>query len=150
MTSDTIAILSPGEMGHAIGRVLVNHGFRVITSLAGRSRRTADLSQAAGIEDVGNLDCLVDQADFILSIMPSAAAPVVASEVASRLSIRGRTLTFCKSATQSRPRPCARSKAPSLAPEAFWWTLVSSAVPRLTRINHDCMLPGRTSTVFCD
>ena len=94
MTLNTIAVLSPGEMGHAIGRVLVNHRFRVITSLAGRSRRTADLSRAAGIEDVGNLDCLVDQADFILSIMPSAAAPVVASEVASRLSGRGRTLTF--------------------------------------------------------
>ena len=94
MTSDTIAILSPGEMGHAIGRVLVNHGFRVVTSLAGRSRRTADLSQAAGIEDVGNLDCLVDQADIVLSIMPSAAAPVVAAEVANRLSGRGRTLTF--------------------------------------------------------
>ena len=44
MMSDTIAILSPGEMGHAIGRTLVNHGYRVITSLAGRSRRTAGLS----------------------------------------------------------------------------------------------------------
>ena len=44
MMSDTIAILSPGEMGHAVGRVLVNHGYRVITSLAGRSRRTAGLS----------------------------------------------------------------------------------------------------------
>ena len=94
MMSDTIAILSPGEMGHAVGRVLVNHRFRVITSLAGRSRRTADLSRAAGIEDVGNLDCLVDQADIVLSIMPSAAAPVVAAEVANRLSGRGRTLTF--------------------------------------------------------
>ena len=94
MMSDTIVILSPGEMGHAVGRVLVNHRFRVITSLAGRSRRTADLSRAAGIEDVGNLDCLVDQADIVLSIMPSAAAPVVAAEVANRLSGRGRTLTF--------------------------------------------------------
>ena len=94
MTLNTIAVLSPGEMGHAIGRVLVNHRFRVITSLAGRSRRTADLSRAAGIEDVGNLDRLVDQADIVLSIMPSAAAPVVAAEVANRLSGRGRTLTF--------------------------------------------------------
>lgn len=92
--SETIAILSPGEMGHAIGRTLVNHGFRVITSLAGRSRRTAGLSQAAGIEDVVSLDAVVDQADIILSIMPSIDAPVVAEEVAKRLSHRDTPLLF--------------------------------------------------------
>ncbi len=94
MMSETVAILSPGEMGHAIGRVLVNHGYRVITSLAGRSRRTAGLSVAAGIEDVGNLDDLVDQAHAILSIMPSIDAPVVAADVAGRLSRRDKPLLF--------------------------------------------------------
>ena len=94
MMSDTIAILSPGEMGHAVGRVLVNHGYRVITSLAGRSRRTAGLSTEAGIEDVGSLDRLVDQADTILSIMPSIDAPVVAAEIANRISRRDTPLLF--------------------------------------------------------
>ena len=94
MMSETIAILSPGEMGHAIGRTLVNHGFPVITSLAGRSRRTAGLTREAGIEDVGDLDAVVDQADIILSIMPSFDAPVVAADVASRLSGRETPLLF--------------------------------------------------------
>ena len=90
----TIAILSPGEMGHAIGRVLVGRGLRVITSLAGRSERTAELTRAAGIEDVGSLDRLVREADVVMSVLSSAAAPVVADEVARRLAERDRPLTF--------------------------------------------------------
>ena len=34
----TIAILSPGDMGHGVGMALVGRGFDVITCLAGRSR----------------------------------------------------------------------------------------------------------------
>ncbi len=90
----TIAILSPGEMGHAIGRVLANRGRRVITSLAGRSERTAGLARAAGIDDVGSLDRIVREADVILSVLSSASAPVVASEVADRLAARDRPLTY--------------------------------------------------------
>lgn len=89
-----VAILSPGEMGHAIGRVLVHHDLRVITSLAGRSQRTRGLARAAGIEDVDSLDRVVAEADLVLSVMPSAAAPDVAQAVADRLTARSRPLTF--------------------------------------------------------
>jgi 3-hydroxyisobutyrate dehydrogenase-like beta-hydroxyacid dehydrogenase len=89
-----VAILSPGEMGHAIGRVLVRHGLRVITSLDGRSERTRGLSRAAGIEDAGSLDGAIAAADLVLSVMPSAAAPEVAAAVADRLAGRMRPLTF--------------------------------------------------------
>jgi 3-hydroxyisobutyrate dehydrogenase-like beta-hydroxyacid dehydrogenase len=91
---ETVAILSPGEMGHAIGRTLARRGLRVITSLDGRSKRTAALTRAAGIEDVGSLDRVVQEADVVLSVLPSAAAPVVAREVARRLPGRARPLTF--------------------------------------------------------
>ncbi len=93
-TPETVAILSPGEMGHAIGRVLARHGLRVITSLEGRSERTASLARAAGIEDVGSLDRVVAEADTIFSVLPSAAAPILASEVARRLAGRDRPVTF--------------------------------------------------------
>ncbi|SVC42269.1 uncharacterized protein METZ01_LOCUS295123, partial [marine metagenome] len=33
MSLETVAILSPGDMGHTVGRVLVEHGLRVITYL---------------------------------------------------------------------------------------------------------------------
>jgi 3-hydroxyisobutyrate dehydrogenase-like beta-hydroxyacid dehydrogenase len=90
----TVAILSPGEMGHAIGGVLRRRGLRVITSLAGRSGRTAELTRAAGIEDVGSLDRLVAEADMVMSVLPSASAGPAADEVARRLSSRTTPLTF--------------------------------------------------------
>jgi 3-hydroxyisobutyrate dehydrogenase-like beta-hydroxyacid dehydrogenase len=81
-------------MGHAIGGVLRRRGLRVIASLAGRSRRTVELTRAAGIEDVGTLDRLVAEADLVLSVTTSEAAPVVGDEVARRLAGRSRPLTF--------------------------------------------------------
>ncbi|HET7036047.1 MAG TPA: DUF1932 domain-containing protein [Thermomicrobiaceae bacterium] len=89
-----VAVMSPGQMGHAVGRVLARHGLRVITSLAGRGERTAGLARAAGIEDVGSLDRVVAEADIVLSLLPSAAAPLLAEQLAERLAGRGRPLVF--------------------------------------------------------
>src|SRR5688572_8351376 len=82
--AESVAILSTGEMGHAIGRVLRHHGCRVVTSLAGRSARTAELANAAGVEDVGSLEEVVRQAEMILSVMPSASAPGMGEAIADR------------------------------------------------------------------
>ncbi|GIT20169.1 MAG: hypothetical protein CM1200mP39_29750 [Dehalococcoidia bacterium] len=48
MVANKIAILSPGDMGHAVGRVLSEHGFDILTHLEGRSERTRVLAQDAG------------------------------------------------------------------------------------------------------
>lgn len=40
MNLHTVGLLSPGDMGHAVGRMLVEHGLRVLTCLEGRSART--------------------------------------------------------------------------------------------------------------
>ena len=69
MTINTIAIQSPGDMGHEIGRVLVNGGYKVVSALEGRSKRTRDLAKSGGIIDVGHLENLYDDVDVILSIM---------------------------------------------------------------------------------
>ena len=45
----TVAILYPGDMGHNVGRVLLEDGFSVITTLVGRSGRTQRLSTDAAI-----------------------------------------------------------------------------------------------------
>lgn len=89
-----VAIMSPGQMGHAVGRVLARHGLRVITSLDGRSERTAGLAQAAGIEDVGSLGRVVAEADIILSLLPSASAPLLAEQLAELVPGRDRPLVF--------------------------------------------------------
>ena len=69
MIINTIAIQSPGDMGHEIGRILVNGGYKVVSALEGRSKRTKDLAKSGGIIDVGNLENLYDDVDVILSIM---------------------------------------------------------------------------------
>lgn len=74
MTLTTIAVMSPGDMGHAVGRAVRERGFRVITALAGRSAHSRALAEQGGLEDVGTLTELVAAADLILSIMPPSAA----------------------------------------------------------------------------
>lgn len=81
----TIAILSPGDMGHAIGQSLTRRGHRVLAALEGRSRETRDRAERAGFEDAGTLDAVVDAADWILSILPPAAAEPLARDVAAAM-----------------------------------------------------------------
>ena len=90
----TIAILSPGDMGHAVGRELGAGGHRVITCLSGRSERTRGLSESAGITDVASLEDLVDQADLVLSILVPAEAEALAGRVAAAAGSAGTGLTF--------------------------------------------------------
>ena len=89
MQMETIAIISPGNMGHAVGRLLGSRGFAVVTSLAGRSPRTHGLAERAGIRDLGSIGALVAEADLVLSIMPPAAAVAAAQEVAAAMTAAG-------------------------------------------------------------
>ncbi len=92
--SNTIGILSPGDMGHTVGDVLCQNGLRVITCLEGRSQRTHDLAQKAGIVDVPTYLQLVTEADLILSIMVPAQAMNAAEAVADALQQTDTTLTY--------------------------------------------------------
>jgi 3-hydroxyisobutyrate dehydrogenase-like beta-hydroxyacid dehydrogenase len=85
MDIKTIGILSPGDMGHAIGALLQRHGLRVITCLSGRSTRTAALAQMAGIIAVADDATLVREADILLSILPPARAYAFAERIATVL-----------------------------------------------------------------
>ena len=85
MTPIRIAILMPGDMGHAVGRVLREHGYDVISFLGGRSERTCKLAMAAGIRDTESLATVIDQVDMILSILPPASALSQAKAVASAM-----------------------------------------------------------------
>ena len=90
----TVAILSPGDMGHAVGRVLIDSGHRVITCLEGRSARTRGLSEAAGIEDTGNLADMVVRADLVLSILVPSEAEQLAGKVAAAIEGTGAKVAF--------------------------------------------------------
>ena len=85
MSMKTVAILSPGDMGHAVGRVLGEHGLDVVTCLQGRSERTRGLARQANIRDLPSLEELVAQSDLILSIVVPGEAVGVAQRVADAL-----------------------------------------------------------------
>jgi 3-hydroxyisobutyrate dehydrogenase-like beta-hydroxyacid dehydrogenase len=81
----TVAIMSPGDMGHAVAAMLRGHGLRVITCLAGRSGRTRALAERAGMEALPDDDALVRDADFLLSILVPAQAEHLARRIAAAL-----------------------------------------------------------------
>jgi 3-hydroxyisobutyrate dehydrogenase-like beta-hydroxyacid dehydrogenase len=78
----TIGILHPGEMGAAIGAVLVDRGRRAVWASAGRSDATRRRADAAGLEDVGTAGRVAAEADVVLSVCPPAAAIETARAVA--------------------------------------------------------------------
>ena len=96
MSIESVAILSPGDMGHAIGRLLRENELRVLTCLAGRSSRTRELSQQAGITDVPNLNELVEQSDVLMSVTVSEAVPGLCREVAEAVKATGTSLLFAE------------------------------------------------------
>ena len=85
MVIETVAIMAPGQMGHAIGAHLVNAGLRVITNLEGRSKETVARADRAGIEDVGSDARLVGEADILLSILPPCDAVAFARRAAKAI-----------------------------------------------------------------
>lgn len=90
----TVGIVSPGDMGHAVGRVLREHGLRVVTALDGRSERTRTLAAQADIEDVGSYAELVTAADLALSILVPAEAVAAAAQIAHALQKQPKPLLF--------------------------------------------------------
>ena len=91
---NAVGILSPGDMGHTVGNVLRQNGLRVITCLEGRSQRTRQLAEKAGIVDVPTYPQFVTEADLILSIMVPAQAMSAASMAAEALQKVDTTLAY--------------------------------------------------------
>ena len=78
-------------MGHAVGRVLSEHGFDILTHLEGRSERTRVLAQDAGFQISTSLNELIIEADLVLSILVPAQAEAVAKEIAQALDETGQS-----------------------------------------------------------
>jgi 3-hydroxyisobutyrate dehydrogenase-like beta-hydroxyacid dehydrogenase len=90
----SVALISPGDMGQAVGALLVHGGVRVLTCVAGRSERTRSLARAAGFIEIPTLDALVRESELLLSIVPPAQAVAVARDVAAALGATGGHLTY--------------------------------------------------------
>jgi 3-hydroxyisobutyrate dehydrogenase-like beta-hydroxyacid dehydrogenase len=109
MTINTIAIIGSGDMGSAVGRILGEHGYRVVTDLSGRSVHSKMLARNAGMQDLGSLSAVVGEADVLLSILPPSAAEEFAVTAAGVITAGGTGVTFadCNAVTPKRVRRIA-------------------------------------------
>jgi 3-hydroxyisobutyrate dehydrogenase-like beta-hydroxyacid dehydrogenase len=89
-----VGLLSPGDMGHVVGQVLVDNGMPVVTCLQGRSERTRALAQKAKIGAVASYEELVRRADLILSILVPAEAEKTARLVSEALRKTGEKAVY--------------------------------------------------------
>ncbi len=69
-------------MGSAVGRALLDGGAEMVTTLEGRSERTARLAEAAGLACVPTLRDVVEDVDVVLSIAPPGDAGEIAAALA--------------------------------------------------------------------
>ncbi len=89
MAAPIVGLLSPGDMGQAIGATLLGSGARVLTCLEGRSARTRALAVAAGFEDLPSLEELVREAELLVCVLVPSEAAGVARQVAAAIRREG-------------------------------------------------------------
>jgi 3-hydroxyisobutyrate dehydrogenase-like beta-hydroxyacid dehydrogenase len=89
-----IGLVSPGSMGSAVGRTLIEHGLSLGAVLDGRSEPTIGRAKAAGIASVASLGALVAANDVVLSIVPPGIALDVARTLAAAMRAEGRRPTY--------------------------------------------------------
>ena len=84
MTSQTIGVLHPGEMGVTVGASVRAGGSRVLWASEGRSAQTRERAAAAGLEDAKTLASLCAASGVILSVCPPHSALDLARVVAAQ------------------------------------------------------------------
>jgi len=94
MKFQNIGIVSPGDMGQGVAQSIKNSGYAVHTALDGRSARTKALAQAAGLNDCGTMQKVVETCDVVLSILNPAAAVDNARAAAAAMQATGRRCLF--------------------------------------------------------
>jgi 3-hydroxyisobutyrate dehydrogenase-like beta-hydroxyacid dehydrogenase len=112
----TIAVLAPGAMGSAVGRRLKDHGARVLTQIAGRSRATVERATAAGM--IAASDVEIAGADIILSIVPPGEAVALVERLAGVIasSPKKPVVVDCNAVNVATVETIARLVAPTGAP----------------------------------
>lgn len=78
-----VAVLHPGEMGSALGRLLVGWGVDVVCPVAGRSERTRQRARDAGFTLADDFAAAVRGTDLVVSLVPPAEAVAVARQFAA-------------------------------------------------------------------
>ncbi|CAK7214818.1 hypothetical protein SBRCBS47491_002279 [Sporothrix bragantina] len=80
-----VGILSIGDMGMGIAKLLVANGFSVVTNVTGRSQETADRAKAANVEVLPSDAALAAHCDVIFSVVPPRDALATAQRIVDAL-----------------------------------------------------------------
>ena len=94
--SGPVGIISAGDMGSAIGAMLVSGGVDVAANLTGRSDLTRLRAAEAGIRDAGSTEALVEGCSLLLSVLPPSEAVSIAEEVAGAMARTGARPVFAE------------------------------------------------------
>ncbi|KKA30661.1 hypothetical protein TD95_002662 [Thielaviopsis punctulata] len=86
MSIGKIGILSLGDMGAGVARILAANGFQTVSNCTGRSPDTVLRAQSAGVDLVPTDTALVSTCSIILSILPPGDASALADRIVSALS----------------------------------------------------------------
>ncbi|KAM3086609.1 hypothetical protein ACMFMG_000735 [Clarireedia jacksonii] len=81
----TVGILSIGDMGMGIAKLLIAYGYRVVTNIEGRSEDTHQRALKSSIECLSTDESLVSESDYIFSIVPPRDALAIATRVTHAL-----------------------------------------------------------------
>jgi 3-hydroxyisobutyrate dehydrogenase-like beta-hydroxyacid dehydrogenase len=87
----TVGLVGAGHMGSGLGWALREGGARVVTTLEGRSPRTARLATAAGLDLLPMLVDVLRAADVVLIVTPPGAAGAAAATIADAAGRSGAT-----------------------------------------------------------
>lgn len=90
-TRAKVAILSLGDMGAGIARLLMDRGFPVATNCSGRSADTAERARSSGATLFKTDLELVDWADVVLSVVPPADAAATLQRVLDAMAFSSKT-----------------------------------------------------------
>ncbi|KAI9700934.1 MAG: hypothetical protein M1820_006579 [Bogoriella megaspora] len=126
MVRPTIGVLSIGDMGVGIAKLLLANNYRVATSVSNRSEATKKRAQEANITLVNNDSDLAHQVDFFLSIVPPRDALATAQRIAA-----------AKSALESRKTP-------------LWYLDLNAIAPKTSRQIADVFNPFQHQITFLD
>ncbi|KAH6692319.1 6-phosphogluconate dehydrogenase [Plectosphaerella plurivora] len=80
-----VAVLSIGDMGVGIARLLISQGFKVVTNVTGRSEDTATRARDAGVELLATDSDLVAKSAIVLSVVPPRDAAATAQRIIDAL-----------------------------------------------------------------
>lgn len=81
MALATLAILSIGDMGLGVAKLLLANNYRVLTNASDRSQATKDRAKGAGVQLVSSDEELATKSDYILSIVPPRDALSIAQRI---------------------------------------------------------------------